>query len=60
MTKSLETEKAIPGGVSNELKPDRGEREAVRRRDDLTIRGADPKEIDPPGKARPQPAENKS
>lgn len=41
-------ENAIPGGVTNELPPDKGDSEGVRRRDDLTIRGADPKELDQP------------
>ncbi|BCJ90340.1 hypothetical protein IZ6_10750 [Terrihabitans soli] len=44
---SPQTGKAVAGGVTNELSPDRTDSEAVRRRDDLTIRGADPKEIVP-------------
>jgi hypothetical protein len=42
-----QTDKALPGGVSNEIEPNRSDDEPVRRRDDLTIRGADPKEIVP-------------
>lgn len=42
------TDQAIPGGVTNELTPDKNAKESVRRRDDLTIRGTDPKEVSPP------------
>lgn len=41
-------DQAIAGGVTNEMPPDLQDKEGVRRRDDLTIRGADPKELDPP------------
>jgi hypothetical protein len=42
-----QTDKAIPGGVSNDIAPERSDDEPVRRRDDLTIRGADPTEVLP-------------
>jgi hypothetical protein len=45
---TLQSGKALLGGVSNEIPPVRGDDEPVRRRDDLTIRGADPKEVLPP------------
>jgi hypothetical protein len=41
-------DQAIPGGVTNEIKPDQNAKESVRRRDDLTIRGTDPKEVETP------------
>lgn len=41
----LQTDKALHGGVTNEVPPNPKQTEAVRRRDDLTIRGADPKEL---------------
>jgi hypothetical protein len=43
----LQTDKALHGGVTNEVPPNPKQTEAVRRRNDLTIRGADPKELSP-------------